>query len=81
MPRYLFQTQDLAGREPDADDWLEYPKLEAACEAAEIAVREMAADGQSGPLTIVLTVVDEHRRTVHQAKLEVRAEPCVDPSA
>lgn len=79
MPLFLFQTQDLAGREPDADDWLEFPDVKAACEAAEIAVREMAADGHSGPLTVVLSVFDEDRQLVHQAKLEVRARPCVGP--
>lgn len=75
MPRFLFRTPDLEDYEPGEEDWLEFPDLESAGIAAELALREMAAHGELGPGITKLSVFDETCSLAYLAELEVRIIP------
>lgn len=75
MPRFLFQSPDHETGGTIETDWLELPDLEAACQAAEEAVREAAVEFEGLGVVTVL-VYDESQALVHRAEIEIRTQPC-----
>ena len=75
MPQFLFQSPDQETGATIETDWLELPDLEAACRAAEEAVREAALEFEGLGVVTVL-VLDETQAVVHRAEIEIRNEPC-----
>lgn len=74
MAVYYFATDDLAivPNEDDTEECEERPifaTLEDACDAAESALREIAAH-ERGP-TLSISVFDENRTVVQRFRLEV----------
>ncbi|KQU51534.1 hypothetical protein ASG72_08245 [Bosea sp. Leaf344] len=75
MPRFLFQSPDHETGGTIETDWLELPDIDAACRAAEEAVREAALEFEGLGVVTVL-VLNETQAAVHRAEIEIRNEPC-----
>lgn len=75
MPRFLFQCPDQDTGETIETDWLELPDLDAACRAAEEAVREAALEFE-GLGVVSVIVYDETGAVVHRAEIDIRTAPC-----
>lgn len=75
MPRFLFQSPDQDTGGTIETDWLELPDLEAACRAAEEAVREAALEFE-GLGVVTILVCDSTGAVVHRAEIEIRTQPC-----
>jgi hypothetical protein len=76
MPIYYFSETEHGDDVVADDEGVEFEDLETACHEAERALREIAAEAPPERKTLWMTVLDESRRVVHRAKLEVYSDKC-----
>lgn len=72
MKRYYFIDSEHASEIAHDDEGLEFGSFEEACEEAERALREIALSTKAR--TIWMSVLDEDRKHLHRARLEVIQE-------
>lgn len=75
MPLFLFQSPDQETGTTIETDWLDLADLDAACRAAEEAVREAALEFE-GLGVVSIIVYDDTGTVVHRAEIEIRNQPC-----